>query len=118
MNAKAIIQNFLHIVKHEYFCFEGRMTRKSFWCYILVCFIGNCILGLIPGIGNYLAAIWALALLLPTIGAYARRLHDIGKSGYWQLIIFVPFVGAIILLLLCAKPAMKEANEYGEAVTE
>ena len=30
MNAKAIIQNFLHIVKHEYFCFEGRMTRYDF----------------------------------------------------------------------------------------
>jgi len=42
-----------------------------------------------------------------------RRLHDIGKSGWWQLIGFIPFLGAIVLIVFFAKQGDSGSNEYG-----
>lgn len=108
----AIINNFISIVTHKYFCFDGRTSRSEFWLYFLVYFIGLCILGLIPKIGNILCWIWQLVLLCPTLGCTARRLHDTGKSGWWQLLILIPVIGHIIVLLMCVPEGDKEPNGY------
>lgn len=57
-------------------------------------------------------AIFALALLVPSLAITARRLHDIGKSGWWQLLYFIPLVGAIVMFIFLVLDSHDE-NDYG-----
>ena len=112
-----LIANTKMIVTQKYFCFEGRAGRKEFWMWFLAVCIVNFILGLIPGkVGMILTAIFSLAVLLPYLGVTARRLHDTGKSGWMMLLALIPFVGALIVLILCIPEGSKESNAYGAPV--
>ena len=114
---KDLIANAKMIVTQKYFCFEGRAGRKEFWMWFLAVCIVNFILGLIPGkVGMILTAIFSLAVLLPYLGVTARRLHDTGKSGWMMLLALIPFVGALIVLILCIPEGSKESNAYGAPV--
>lgn len=114
---KYLVDNFVSMFTKKFFCFEGRAGRKEFWMFFLANFIVNTILGFIPGkVGMIIQLIYGLAILLPFLGVIARRLHDIGKSGWMQLLAFIPFVGGIIVLILCALEGQKEANRFGEPV--
>lgn len=62
----------------------------------------------------YVDCIVSLALFLPSLGVAVRRLHDIGRSGWWILIGLIPLVGAILLLIWFCKDSQMESNEYGE----
>ncbi|MBE6370227.1 MAG: DUF805 domain-containing protein [Lentisphaerae bacterium] len=115
MDFKAVIQNFVDVVTKKYFCFTGRTNRKDFWMFVLVSFVVSAVLGVIPGVGKILSAVWSLALLCPSLGITARRLHDTGKSGWMQLLLLIPVIGGLIVLLLCIPEGSKEANQYGEA---
>ena len=55
-----------------------------------------------------------MAGLIPTIALGVRRLHDIGKSGLWYLLILVPLVGPVILLIwFCPTVGTMARNAYG-----
>lgn len=54
-----------------------------------------------------------LAFLLPSLGLAVRRLHDINKSGWWILLVFIPVIGAIILLIWFIQNSQMTPNEYG-----
>ena len=115
-----LIENCKTIVTKKYFCFEGRADRKEFWMWFLAVFIVNAILGIItkiiPSVGGILSLLFCLAVLLPTLGAGARRLHDQGKSGWLQLLGLIPFVGGLIVLILMIPEGSKEANAFGAPV--
>ena len=110
------LQPFLDTVKDHYFDFEGRTGRRTFWMYILVYFIISFIIGILkmPSLSYLLS----LALLLPTLGIGARRLHDIGKSGWLQLLGLIPLIGFIIMIYFWAQPGQPEENEYGPVPEE
>lgn len=57
--------------------------------------------------------LYSLAVLLPGLAVAVRRLHDIGKSGLFYLFVFIPLVGAIILLVWFCKDSEPGANAYG-----
>ena len=57
--------------------------------------------------------IYALAVLVPGLAVTIRRLHDIGKSGWWVLIALVPIIGPIWLLVLCVLDGQPGANPWG-----
>lgn len=57
--------------------------------------------------------LFVLAMAAPCCAITARRLHDINKSGWWQLISLVPFVGVIILIIWLASEGKNEGNLYG-----
>ena len=117
MDFNAIINNFKEIVTNKYYCFCGRANRFEFWAYVLVTFVISLVFGFIPGtVGTILKTIVGLALLLPGLGVTARRLHDVDKSGWFQLLYLVPFVGAIIVLVLCIPEGSKESNQYGDPI--
>ena len=78
--------------------------------------IAGAVFGIIPKIGPILLGVWVLALLLPSLGVIARRLHDTGKSGWFQLVAIIPAIGVLVLLLVCIPEGSKEANAYGEPV--
>lgn len=108
----------------KYAVFEGRTSRKTFWLTVLGLFLIGFVIGLVGGIigaacgfdntttSNTLSTIVSLVTLVPSLAIDCRRLHDINKSGWWQLISLVPFVGWIILLVFFCLPAVNEGNKY------
>ena len=110
-----IINNFKTIITEKYICFDGRAGRGEYWRFILVSFVVSVILGFIPKAGGILQLLWSLALLLPTLGVTARRLHDSGKSGWLQLLHLIPIIGGIILLIFCISKGDAGENKYGAA---
>lgn len=104
-----IIANFLDIVKNKYAKFDGRARRKEYWYFFLVNFVVSFVLGIIDGIIGIqiLSSIWGLALLVPSIAVGVRRMHDVGKSG-WFLII------PLYNLILALTEGERKDNEYGQ----
>lgn len=100
----------------KYADFTGRARRSEYWWY---CLAYGVISSLLSALGqnikffSILGGIFALALLVPSIAVGARRLHDIGKSGWWQLISLIPVVGAIILIIWTVKDSAPGENQYG-----
>ena len=113
---KDLIANAKMIATQKFFCFGGRAGRKEFWMWVLAVFAVNFILNLIPKVGCWLSLIFILAVLLPTLGVTARRFHDLGKSGWMQLLGLIPIVGGLIVLILCIPEGSKEPNAYGAPV--
>ena len=112
-----ILDYYIKALKN-YTNFNGRATRAEFWYFVLVNFIVSLILNFIDfGLfgGAILGTIYALAVLIPSLAIGARRLHDIGKSGWWQLIGLIPIIGAIVLIIWWATPS-KEDNIYGPKI--
>ncbi len=101
---------FLDPIKDHYVDFEGRVTRQTFWMFTLWSFGLSILLGIAS---DMIANIFSLAILLPSIGLGARRLHDIGMSGWWQLLSFIPVIGWIVLIYFLAKQGETGPNMYG-----
>ena len=112
---------FLDAVKSvfsQYATFTGRARRSEYWYFVLFNYIVS--LGLVLTGVQMLSYIWSLATFIPGLAVAVRRMHDIGKSGWFLLIAFIPIVGAIWLIVLCCKDSQPD-NQYGpnpKAVTE
>lgn len=118
------------VVFKNYANFEGRARRSEFWYFTLfnilisigLTFLDN-LMGLNTtryiGDSNFAYSsgmfnnLFSIAVLIPTLAVGARRLHDIGKSGWWQLIMLVPIVGYIILIVFWATDGEQGSNEHG-----
>lgn len=75
--------------------------------------------GYVIGYGGGLLAyilifLYQLAVFLPSLALSIRRLHDIGKSGWWICIGFIPVVGPIIMLVFNCQDSETKVNQYGE----
>lgn len=57
-----------------------------------------------------LSGLFSLATILPSIAAATRRLHDTGRSGWWQLLWLLPLIGMIILIIFLAQEGKTSAN--------
>lgn len=98
----------------KYADFSGRARRKEYWMFILCNLIISIALGIVDQVLGtaLLSFIYALAMIVPSISVAARRLHDTGRSGWWQLIALVPLIGIIVLIVFLAQ-AGGEENDYG-----
>lgn len=111
--------NFTEAVKtvfSNYCNFKGRARRSEYWYFFLFNLIVSFVLGIIGNVTGltFISGIYSLAVLLPGIAVSARRLHDIGKSGWWLLISLVPLVGAILLIVWTVKDSEPGSNQYGD----
>lgn len=102
----------------KYATFSGRATRSEYWYSVLFGYLvamSIVIFGMIiesPEVMVVLYSILSLILLIPGLAVCVRRLHDTGRSGWWYLLVFVPYIGAIALLIIfCLKS--DEDNKYG-----
>jgi uncharacterized membrane protein YhaH (DUF805 family) len=107
--------NWYLAVLKKYADFSGRARRKEFWMFALFNFIIAIVLGIVDGMIGMpvLGLIYSLAVLLPGLAVGARRLHDIGKSGWWLLIGLVPLVGLIVLIIFFVMDSNPGDNQYG-----
>jgi uncharacterized membrane protein YhaH (DUF805 family) len=97
-------------VLSKYFIFEGRATRSEYWWWFLITFVTVFVLGLIvPG----LSIIAMMFLGIPTVALNARRLHDLNRSGWLQLIGLIPFVGWVLLPIILIPEGTHGPNKYG-----
>ncbi|MCQ2244512.1 MAG: DUF805 domain-containing protein [Bacteroidaceae bacterium] len=106
---------YLKVLK-QYVDFNGRARRQEFWMFVLFNMIIGVVLSVIDsviGTGSLIGGLYSLAVLLPSLGVSVRRLHDIGKSGWNCLWAFLPIVGAILLLVWCAKDGQPGDNQWG-----
>lgn len=85
----------------KYADFTGTAARPEYWWFYLFLVIGNLVLS---EVSTVLGVVFALATLVPSIAAGTRRLHDTGRSGWWQLLWFVPVLGWIVLIVFLAQP--------------
>ena len=113
---------YIDCITKKYVCFSGRARRKEYWMFTLFNFIAALIVGFVGGFLSsatevsafaFLGTIYNLAVLLPSLGVLFRRLHDIGKSGWWWLIGIVPFVGWIVIIVFCCLDSQPGENQYG-----
>lgn len=106
----------------KYADFSGRARRMEYWMFVLVSVIIVFVIatlekmfGYIPGKDetNIFIDLYFLAVLVPSIAVSVRRLHDIGKSGWWYFICFIPFLGWIWYLVLMCLDGTAGTNKYG-----
>jgi uncharacterized membrane protein YhaH (DUF805 family) len=98
----------IRICFSKYADFAGRASRAEFWWWTLFIILTSLAAGIFS---DKLSALFSLATLLPSIAVGARRLHDISKSGWLQLLYFIPVVGWIILVYWAAQPS-REPNRF------
>lgn len=84
----------------KYVDFSGRASRSEYWWFALFILVVSLLLSMIS---RPLSGLFTLAVLLPSFAAAARRLHDTGRSGWWQLVAFVPVIGTIVLIVFLAQ---------------
>ena len=113
---------------NNYVNFNGRASRSEYWWFFLFTMILQFIalpidivvLGydmMDPGAIQIVGTIAGLALFLPSLCVLVRRLHDLGKSGWWFLIALIPFLGIIVLLVFMVTEGEQLPNQYGEVPT-
>lgn len=100
--------NYYFKVLQNYVEFNGRARRSEYWYFVLFNFIISFGLGFVGGLFNtdLLANLYSLAVLLPSIAVGVRRMHDVGKSGWFLLI-------PIYNLILAVTEGEKGTNQYG-----
>ncbi|WP_336339815.1 MULTISPECIES: DUF805 domain-containing protein [Stenotrophomonas maltophilia group] len=111
----------------RYTQFNGRASRSEYWwfqLFMMMFTIPLNVLGFIAGHINSTSlalvssgltvAVW-LALALPLIAVTIRRLHDTDRSGWWLLLMLVPFAGLAVLVFMLL-PSMQGDNRFGSPV--
>ena len=130
-----ILYWYLEVLK-KYATFSGRARRRELISFLLIqcpinvfllCISGflsvvaesseSAAVGLFAGAFGLLVALYSLAMSLPLLALYVRRLHDLGRSGLFLLLIFIPFVGPILVLAIFVSMLFRDGqpgeNKYG-----
>jgi uncharacterized membrane protein YhaH (DUF805 family) len=115
------MQWYLDVLK-KYAVFSGRARRKEFWMFVLFNFIAAIVAGILDNIlhttysnqtTGIISTVYSLAVLLPGLGVAIRRMHDLGKSGWWILVSLIPVAGIIWYIVLAATEGQHGDNQYG-----
>ena len=111
--------------------FSGRATRREYWMFqlaqILFGFVFSFAVGILSGVlslideslvivAMFLSYLYPLAILIPSLGIFVRRLHDTGRSGWMILLGLIPFVGPIVLFIFTLLDSQPGTNAYGSSL--
>ena len=96
----------------KYADFSGRASRSEYWWFVLAQIIASIVLQILATYIFGLIGLLGLALIVPSLAVGARRLHDIGKSGWFLLLALVPIANFVLLYFL-VQPSQPESNAYG-----
>lgn len=100
-------QEAIKVCLRKYADFTGRASRPEYWWFVLFILLVSAATSYVS---QTLSAVWSLAMLLPSLAAATRRLHDTNRSGWWQLVGIVPIVGWIVLLVFLAQESAGAAE--------
>jgi uncharacterized membrane protein YhaH (DUF805 family) len=110
------------LAMRKYCDFTGRARRKEYWYFTLYYSLGLVlfvVLDVLFGTFNsqislgWLTVLYLLASLLPMLGVSVRRLHDIGRSGWWVLLNFLPGFGSAVLSVIALFNSQPGSNAFG-----
>ncbi len=127
---------FIEAIKHvfaNYANFNGRARRSEYWWFILFLVLLSLVVNIVVSNLAYLAfnidnisirnfiffiivlviSVYVLGMIIPNITVRVRRIHDIGKSGWYVLLTFIPFIGGIFLLIFTLTDSEPGDNMYG-----
>ena len=117
---------YLKVMRDNYANFSGRARRKEYWMFVLVqaiVMIGLMILDSVLGLDfelqgislgyGYLYLIGLIVHFIPSLAVLVRRLHDVGKSGWFYFIFLIPIIGVLWLLVLYCTEGQKQDNKWG-----
>ena len=97
--------------------FSGRSRRKEFWFFWLINMVISYVLSFITAklgvVGSIVTGAFGLAILVPSLAVGIRRMHDIGKSGWWICVNIIPIIGTIWYIILAAKDSEVTSNNWG-----
>jgi len=124
--------NWMLLPYRRYFEFSGRSRRKEYWMFTLFGILVNVALTIVfgrttytamgwyagvntqlNGVGDALSGLFGLINFIPGIAVMVRRLHDIDRTGWWALLIFVPILGWFALLVFMCLDGTRGPNSYG-----
>ncbi len=100
----------------NYTSFKGRARRKEYWwfyLFTLIVYIITSTMDAMAGTEYLFTGLASLALFLPTLAVTVRRLHDIGRSGWWIFISIIPLIGVFILIFWLATNTQPLQNQWG-----
>jgi uncharacterized membrane protein YhaH (DUF805 family) len=102
---------------NKYATFSGRATRSEYWYFFLFLVTVNIVASVLDstifGAMPVLYLIATLALLVPSIAAGVRRLHDTDKAGWWLLVGLIPVIGTIVLIVFFCQRGSVGTNQFG-----
>jgi uncharacterized membrane protein YhaH (DUF805 family) len=101
--------------------FGGRSRRKEYWMFTvfnILLSIAALLIDRLAGFGiednGPVGIVVSLGLLVPGLTVWVRRLHDIDRSAWWVLLIFIPIIGWIALLVFACTEGTQGSNRFGE----
>ncbi|MGR3434729.1 MAG: DUF805 domain-containing protein, partial [Shimia sp.] len=104
----------------NYVNFKGRSSRGAYWWWglasglisIVLSGIDGAIFGFGPEDAEVFGTIFGLIVFLPNIALSVRRLHDVGRSGWW-LLLYLTVIGILVIIWWAAQPGERETNRFG-----
>ena len=118
------IQTSIKTCFNKYATFSGRASRSEYWFFVLFGILGGIVALIIDVmILGYsmeseftpIDTIFSVVLIIPATAAACRRLHDVNKSGWWQLIA-ITIIGIIPLMIWLCSEGTKKNNSYGKSI--
>ena len=124
--------NFITSIKtcfFKYVDFSGRASRPEFWYFtlftVLLSVVAEILDAALAGqsVWSYdsflgpMSSIVTVVTTLPCLAVAARRLHDVGKSGWWQLL-YLTIIGTILLLIWYSNRSKNSENKFGVSTVE
>lgn len=114
------MNQYLSVLK-KYFVLQGRARRSEYWMFVLVNLLISIALTAVDAVlikslrlpFGILSAIYTIGIICPSFCVGVRRLHDVGRSGWWLLIALIPLIGALVLLIFSVLDSQPADNKYG-----
>lgn len=126
------MNEYVNVIRNHYADFRGRARRREYWMFYLINMLVSLALYLpfavqaasapdpatvtpsgLALLSLVVAGLYSLFVLIPSLAVSVRRLHDTGRSGWWYLINFVPFVGGLVFLIFMVLDSQPGANRWG-----
>jgi len=101
----------------NYSTFAGRASRSAFWYWALfevLAGIAATVADALLGTVGVVSLLTTLGLFLPGLAVSVRRLHDVNKTGWNYLWMFIPVLGWLYLLILFVQAGTPGPNQYGD----
>ena len=99
-----------NLATRAYADFSGRASRSEYWWFYLFTMLATAAAG---ALGSSICNFVSIALFLPSVALFVRRLHDVGRRGWWFLVAFT-IVGIFLLLYFLVRRSDAGPNRFGE----